>query len=151
MNTVQIMGNLTRDPQVGATNGGRAVTSFSIAVNRTFSGMNGERREMTDFIRVVAWGALAEAVGNQLRKGTRVFVEGRYTSRSYTTPDGQKHYVTEVNANMIALPLRTTAAANPACDNGQGRGDWDQFGYEPQYQQGTPPGAPHYTREDIPF
>lgn len=82
MNSVQIMGNLTRDPQMRATKTGRAVASFSVAVNRTYSAPNGEQRELTDFVNVVAWGSLAEAVGNQLKKGTRVFVEGRYSSRS---------------------------------------------------------------------
>lgn len=106
MNTVQIVGNLTRDPQLRRTNAGTAVASFSVAVNRTLRDANGGQREMTDFINVVAWGALAEAAGNQLHKGTRVFVEGRYSTRSYETPDGQKRYITEVNANLIALPLK---------------------------------------------
>lgn len=150
MNTVQIMGKLTRDPVMRATNGGQPVASFSVAVNRNYTMPNGEQKEYTDFINVVAWRALAEAAGNQLKKGMRVFVEGRYTSRSYTAPDGQKRYITEITANTIALPLRT-AAANPAYDNRQGRGDWDQFGYEAQYQQSPPSGASQDTQEDIPF
>lgn len=141
MNTVQIVGNLTRDPQLRRTNAGTAVASFSVAVNRTLRGANGEKREMTDFINVVAWGALAEAAGNQLHKGTRVFVEGRYSTRSYETPDGQKRYITEVNANLIALPLRITAGGNPAYDGDQSRGNFEQFG-EPRTQ---------YENEEIPF
>lgn len=105
MNSVQVMGNLARDPQIRATKTGRAVASFSIAVNRNYTTPQGEQRELTDWINVVAWGNLAEAVGNQLKKGTRVFVEGRYSTRSYDTPDGQRRYVTEVVANMIALLL----------------------------------------------
>lgn len=105
MNSVQVLGNLTRDPQIRATKTGRPVASFSIAVNRSYTTAQGEQRELTDFINVVAWGTLAEAVGNQLKKGTRVFVEGRYSTRSYETADGQKRYVTEVTANLIALPL----------------------------------------------
>ena len=88
MNSVQVMGNLARDPQIRATKTGRAVASFSIAVNRNYTTPQGEQRELTDWINVVAWGNLAEAVGNQLKKGTRVFVEGRYSTRSYDTPDG---------------------------------------------------------------
>ena len=87
MNSVQVMGNLARDPQIRATKTGRAVASFSIAVNRNYTTPQGEQRELTDWINVVAWGNLAEAVGNQLKKGTRVFVEGRYSTRSYDTPD----------------------------------------------------------------
>lgn len=147
MNSVQIMGNLTRDPQMRATKTGRAVASFSVAVNRTYSAPNGEQRELTDFVNVVAWGSLAEAVGNQLKKGTRVFVEGRYSSRSYETQDGQKRYVTEVTANLIALPIGMQHSAQPAQDMGgyaqpsgfsQARGNFNQFGTS-------------RTDEDIPF
>ena len=63
------------------------------------------QREITDWINVVAWGNLAEAVGNQLKKGSRVFVEGRFTTRSYDTPDGQRRWVSEVTANFVALPI----------------------------------------------
>ena len=147
MNSVQIMGNLTRDPQMRATKTGSAVASFSVAVNRTYSAPNGEQRELTDFVNVVAWGSLAEAVGNQLKKGTRVFVEGRYSSRSYETQDGQKRYVTEVTANLIALPIGMQHSAQPAQDMGgyaqpsgfsQSRGNFNQFGTS-------------RTDEDIPF
>lgn len=130
MNSVQVLGNLTRDPQIRATKTGRAVASFSIAVNRSYTTAQGEQRELTDFINVVAWGNLAEAVGNQLRKGTRVFVEGRYSTRSYETPDGQKRYVTEVTANLIALPLgangRMSAAQSDSMS--QPSNNFSQFG-----------------------
>lgn len=148
MNSVQIMGNLTRDPQMRATKTGKSVASFSVAVNRTYSMPNGEQRELTDFVNVVAWGSLAEAVGNQLRKGTRVFVEGRYSSRSYETQSGEKRYITEVNANVIALPIGMQHAAQPAAQDGAGfaqpsgfnqsKGNFNQFG------------SPR-TDEDIPF
>lgn len=105
MNSVQILGNLGKDPVLRATKTGRAVASLSVAVNRTFTSPQGEQREITDWVNVTAWGSLAEAAGNQLRKGTRVFVEGRFTTRSYDTPDGQKRWVSEVTANIIALPI----------------------------------------------
>ena len=105
MNSVQIMGNLGRDPVMRATKTGRAVASFSVAVSRMYTTPQGEQKEITDWINVVAWGNLAEAVGNQLKKGSRVFVEGRYTTRSYDTPDGQRRWVSEVTANFVALPI----------------------------------------------
>ena len=105
MNSVQVMGNLARDPVVRATKTGRAMASFTVAVNRSFTAPQGEQREITDWINVVAWGNLAEAVGNQLKKGSRVFVEGRFTTRSYDTPDGQRRWVSEVTANFVALPI----------------------------------------------
>ncbi len=108
MNSVQIIGNLARDPVVRATKTGRAVASFTVAVSRNFTTPQGEQKEITDWINVVAWGNLAESVGNQLRKGTRVFVEGRYTTRSYDGQDGQRRWVTEVTANMVAVPLASS-------------------------------------------
>lgn len=142
MNSVQVLGNLTRDPQIRATKTGRAVASFSIAVNRSYTTPQGETRELTDFINVVAWGGLAESVGNQLKKGTRVFVEGRYSTRSYETQDGSRRYVTEVIANMIAKPLDTRQEAQHA--------DFSQFGtVEPE----EPPKAKpmEYEMGTIPF
>ena len=137
MNSVQVMGNLARDPQIRATKTGRAVASFSIAVNRNYTTPQGEQRELTDWINIVAWGNLAEAVGNQLKKGNRVFVEGRYSTRSYDTPDGQRKYVTEVVANMIAIPLgmggrSQTQAQDPGFTGSenysQPKGNFNQFG-----------------------
>lgn len=105
MNTVQILGNLGKDPDIRATGTGKTVASFSVAVKRKYTTQQGEGKELTDWINVVAWGNLAEAVGNQLKKGSRVFVEGRYSTRSYEDKSGNKRYVTEVIANMIAKPL----------------------------------------------
>ena len=112
MNSVQILGNLGRDPVIRATKTGRSVASFSVAVSRTYTTPQGEQRELTDWINVVAWGLLAEAVGNQLKKGTRVFVEGRISSRSYDAQDGTKRYVTEVVANTIAIPIGTPRSSS---------------------------------------
>ncbi len=124
MNSVQIIGNLTRDPMVRATKAGRAVASFTVGVNRNYITPQGEQKEITDWITVVAWGNLAEAVGNRLKKGTRVFVEGRYTTRSYDDQTGQRRWVTEVTANMVAVPLDTYS--NQQTQGGYGnRGGFD--------------------------
>lgn len=137
MNSVQLIGNLARDPQIRATKTGRTVASFTVAVNRSYTTPQGEQKELTDWINIVAWGNLAEAVGNQLKKGSRVFVEGRYSTRSYDTPDGQKRYVTEVTANMVALPLGmgSHGPSVPAVqsfagseNDSQPRGNFNQFG-----------------------
>ena len=142
MNSVQILGNLGRDPIIRATKTGRAVASFSVAVSRMYTTPQGEQRELTDWINVVAWGNLAEAVGNQLKKSSRVFVEGRLSTRSYEGQDGQKRYVTEVVANTIAIPLggsHTGGDAGYNTNNGQNKsGGFGQFG-------------PSAADEDIPF
>lgn len=104
MNTVQILGNLARDPEVRYTNTGKAVATFTVAAPNTYIDSNNETKEQTAFINCVAWGALGESVGN-LRKGNRVFVEGRLQTRFYETADGQKRYVTEVVANFVGTSL----------------------------------------------
>ena len=105
MNSVQILGNLARDPEVRFTKTGRAVASFTVAATNTyFDPTTHEQKEQTAFINCVAWGKLGEAAGN-LRKGSRCFIEGRLNTRSYETQDGQKRYVTEVVANFVGVSL----------------------------------------------
>lgn len=97
MNTVMLVGRLAQDPDVRYTKTGKAVASFSLAVNR----YNGQS-EATDFVPIVAWERLAEMCGNNLAKGQRVFVQGRLQVRSYEANDGQKRRVAEVVAEVIA-------------------------------------------------
>ena len=110
MNTVQIMGNLARDPEVRYTNTGKAVATFTVAASNTYIDSNNETKEQTAFVNCVAWGKLGESVGN-LRKGNRAFVEGRLQTRSYETQDGQKRYVTEVVANFVGTSLMNDDAS----------------------------------------
>ena len=142
MNSVQILGNLTREPELKATRTGKAVARITVAVSRNYTTQSGEKKELTDFINVIAWGKLAEAVGSQLHKGTRVFVEGRYSTRSYEAQDGSRRYVTEVVANMIALPLRTNTQQGTAAD-------WSQFGTVED--EPPKPKKPEYEMDAIPF
>lgn len=111
MNRATFVGNLGRDPQIRATNGGTTVATFSVGVTEKYN-VNGEQKERTSWINVVAWGKLAEAVGNKLNKGSRVMVDGRIDTRSYTGKDGKTVYVTEVNAFTIAIPLDTRTGGN---------------------------------------
>lgn len=104
MNTVQILGNLARDPEVRYTQSGKAVATFTVAASNTYIDSNNETKEQTAFVNCVAWGKLGESVGN-LRKGNRCFVEGRLQTRSYENADGQKKYVTEVVAGFIGTSL----------------------------------------------
>ena len=102
-NRVELIGNLTRDPELRYTPQGTAVVTFSIATNRTFVS-DGERKEEADFHRIVAWNKLAELCSQLLKKGNRVFVSGRLQNRSWEGQDGQTRYVTEiVIEDMILL------------------------------------------------
>lgn len=104
LNRVQLIGNLTRDPELRYTPSGTAVCSFSIATNRSWTMESGEKKDETEFHRIVAWNKLAEICSQFLTKGRKVFVEGRLTTRSWTAQDGQQKSVTEiVISDMILL------------------------------------------------
>lgn len=105
MNTVQILGNLARDPELRFTKTGRAVAIFTIAATNTYiDSATNETKEQTAFINCVAWGKTGESVG-ACKKGERLFVEGRLQTRSYEDSNGQKKYVTEVVANFVGRKL----------------------------------------------
>lgn len=160
MNAVQLLGNLGRDPIIRATKTGRAVASFSIAVSRIYTTPQGEQRELTDWINIVAWGTLAEAVRSELKKGSRVFVAGRISSRSYDAQDGTKRYVTEVVAETICRQLQ--APSNNGQQGENQHGNFGQFGEaRPEktpmeqenlpFNQGNAPFPAGNKDEDIPF
>ncbi len=97
LNKVMLIGNLTRDPELRYTPQGNAVCTFGLATNRSWQpAEGGERREETEFHRIVAWNKLAELCSQLLPKGRKVFVEGRLQTRSWDSPDGQHHTSTEV-------------------------------------------------------
>lgn len=122
LNKVMLIGNLGTDPEMRYTANGSAVTTFRLAVSRTFGG-EGERREETEWFTIVAWNKLAELLGQHLQKGRKVYVEGRLVQRSWDGPDGQKRYRTEVVANQVlfldrpqAVPLGEAAHGAPVGD-----------------------------------
>lgn len=102
LNQVTLMGNLTRDPELRQTPTGQNVTSFSLALNRSYKDQSGEWQEATDYIDIVCWGPLAERVAQYLSKGRRCLVQGRLQSRSWEQ-DGQKRNKVEVLANDVTF------------------------------------------------
>jgi single-strand DNA-binding protein len=109
LNRVQLIGNLTRDPELRYTPSGTAVCSFSIATNRNWTTDTGEKKEEVEFHRIVAWNKLAELCSQFLTKGRKVFVEGRLTTRSWAAQDGTQKQTTEIIINdMILLDNRRT-------------------------------------------
>ena len=135
LNKAMIIGNLGRDPEMRYTPNGQAVTQFTVAVNRNYKDASGEWKEETEWFRVVAWGPLAERTAEYLRKGRKVYVEGRLQTRSWEDKDGQKRYTTELVASTVtaldsrpredgapepagARPARGGAPAEPSDDLG---------------------------------
>jgi single-strand DNA-binding protein len=121
---VMIIGNLGRDPEMRYTPNGRPVTEFSVAVNQsTKNQQTGEWVEATDWFRVTVWGDRAERTAEQVRKGNRVFVEGRFRTREYEARDGQKRISLEITAdNVISLEARSRDDAEGGSFGGPGGG-----------------------------
>ncbi len=98
-----IIGNLGGDPEMRYTPTGRPFTTFSVACNRTYSTQEGERREETEWFRVTAWARLAEVCSQYLSKGSKVYVEGRLSTRSWEGADGQKRFNVEISATEMQI------------------------------------------------
>ncbi len=103
LNRVQLIGNLTRDPELRYTPAGNAVCTFGLATNRSWTTDAGEKREEVDFHRIVAWNKLAELCSQFLVKGRKVYVEGRLSTRNWTAQDGAQKSTTEVVIDDMIL------------------------------------------------
>jgi len=140
INKVILIGNLGRDPEVRYTTSGTAVANFTLATTDRWSdSASGERKEKTEWHRIVVWAKQAEIAGEYLRKGKQVYVEGSLQTREWTDRDGNKRYTTEVN-----------------CRNFQMLGSRQDAGHTPEGQQPTPAAAEAepdrgYEEDDIPF
>ena len=103
LNRVELIGNLTRDPELRYTPQGTAVCTFGLATNRNWTTDTGEKKEEVEFHRIVSWNKLAELCSQFLTKGRKVFVEGRLTTRNWAGQDGQQRNVTEIVINDMIL------------------------------------------------
>lgn len=103
LNRVQLIGNLTRDPELRYTPSGTAVCSFGLATNRSWTTDTGEKREEVEFHRIVAWNKLAELCSQFLVKGRKVYLEGRLATRSWNTQDGSQRTTTEIVIDDMIL------------------------------------------------
>ena len=120
LNTVVLIGRLTRDPELRYTPQGSAVCNFSLAVDRPFTNQAGERE--TDFVDIVAWRQLGEQVAQHLRKGRLAAVQGRLQIRSFEGKDGQRRRVAEVVADTVRFLDRPRAAGEGGAPTGPGSG-----------------------------
>ncbi|WP_300436032.1 single-stranded DNA-binding protein [Christiangramia sp.] len=102
-NKVQLIGNVGNAPEIKNLESGKKVASFSIATNEFYKNSNGEKVQNTQWHSIVAWGKTAEIVENYVGKGKEIAIEGKLTSRTYKTENGEKRYVTEILASEILL------------------------------------------------
>lgn len=142
-NSVTLVGNLTRDPELRYTPSGAGVASFGLAVNRRYQ-VNGEWQEQVSFFNIVAWTDLGENAAASLSKGMRVIVTGRLEQRSYETKDGEKRSVTEVRADELGPSLRWAQAQverisrDDATSGGGGGGGGGRSAPDPVYGDEEP-------------
>jgi single-strand DNA-binding protein len=144
-NTVSVVGNLTREPELRFTPSGQATATFGIAVNRSWTDRQSqERRESTSFFDVVCWGSLAENAATSLTRGTRVVVTGRLDQRSWESQEGERRSKVEITADEIAPSLRWATVQvtrnerrSPESSNGD-----PQTAHEPSYQRPRADAAP---------
>lgn len=138
LNKAMIIGNVTRDPDVRTTSGGQQVALFSVATNRSWTDPSGQKKEQVEFHSVVAWRKLAEIIGQYVKKGGKIFVEGRLQTRSWDDPSGVKKYRTEIVAENVIMLDRKPGTAGPT-DN------------PTDAPAPTEPTEPEVNVEDIPF
>ena len=103
LNKVMIIGHLGRDPEMRYTPSGKPVTTFTVAVSRSWNSGDGERHTETEWFNIVAWGNLAETCKQYLTKGQLVYIEGRLQTRKWEDKEGQKHSSVEVVANEMTM------------------------------------------------
>lgn len=146
LNKVTLIGNLGADPEIRTTTGGNKVASFSVATGRQWTSASGEKQEKTEWHKCVAWNAkgtgLADVIERYVKKGDRIYVEGRVEYRQYEDKDKQTRYVTEINVREILLlggrggeggfdggsrPARAAAGASAGSRAGSSSDGFEEF------------------------
>ena len=141
LNRGQVIGNVTRDAEVRQIPSGQTVASFSVATNRSWTDSSGQRQDKADFHNIVAWGKLAEICSQYVKKGRKIYVEGRMQTSEWEGDDGQKRYRSEIVAENVILLDRAGAPtgeggtfereANPAAVKSEGEKAGEQAASQP--------------------
>jgi len=134
LNKVMVIGHLGRDPEMRYTPSGRPVTTFTIAVSRSWNTADGERRTETEWFNIVAWGNLAEICKQYLYKGQQIYIDGRLQTRRWEDKEGQKHTSVEVVANEMMMlgdrrenSSQTQETSEQTADIAEPMADEDEF------------------------
>lgn len=145
------IGNLGRDPETRYTASGEAICNFSIACTESWKDkQTGERKEMTEWVRISAFGKLAEICSQYLKKGSQVYVEGSLRTRKWTDKDGQERYTTEIRCDDMKMLGSRQGMGAPA--GGGGGGGYDEpTDYAPAPPKNKPKPSFDDLGDDIPF
>ena len=145
------IGNLGRDPETRYTASGEAICNFSIACTETWKDkQTGERKEMTEWVRISAFGKLAEICSQYLKKGSQVYVEGSLRTRKWTDKDGQERYTTEIRCDDMKMLGSRQGMGAPAAGGGGGGYD-EPTDYAPAPPKNKPKPSFDDLGDDIPF
>lgn len=147
------IGNLGRDPETRYTASGEAICNFSIACTESWKDkQTGERKEMTEWVRISAFGKLAEICSQYLKKGSQVYVEGSLRTRKWTDKDGQERYTTEIRCDDMKMLGSRQGMGAPAGGGGGGGGGYDEpTDYAPAPPKNKPKPSFDDLGDDIPF
>lgn len=154
LNKAMVIGNVVRDPEMRTTPSGQNVTSFSVATNRVWKDQAGQKQEAAEFHNIVAWRRLAEISSQYLKKGSKVYIEGRLQTRSWDDPNGVKRYRTEIIAeNMIMLDRAGDAsmADNFSSNQGESKNQEPVINVDDDMPKASASSEEEISIEDIPF
>ncbi len=152
LNKAQVIGNLTRDPELKKTTGGQSVCTVGVATNRYWTDSSGQKRDEAEYHNIVCWGKLAEICAEHLKKGVKVFFEGRLQTRNWEDEGGVKHYRTEIVANdMIILSPRNGGAGEDAYTSADNSSDTDSAGKASVTEASKTDSLDEIDPEDLPF
>lgn len=126
VNKVILIGNLGADPEIRFTPSGAQVANVNLATSESWTDKSGEHQERAEWHRIVLWRKLAEIAGQYLKKGSRVYIEGKLQTRSWEDQKGQRRYMTEVVANNIEMLSGSGGPADFEADHGQDSADRGQ-------------------------
>jgi single-strand DNA-binding protein len=164
LNKVTLIGNVGADPEVRSTTGGNRVATFSLATSRTWNGPAGDRQEKTEWHRCVVWNAktsqLADIVERYVKKGDKLYIEGRIEYRQWQDKDNQTRYSTEINVRELIMLGGGRGAGGDSFDEGGGSGASRSRAPAPERARSTAgasddfedfPGALEDEEDDLPF
>jgi len=146
-----LIGNLGRDPELRYTTSGVAVTTFTIATNESWKDQDGNLQERTEWHNIVAWRKLAEICGEWLKKGKKVYIEGRLQTRTYDDKNGVKKYVTEIVADDMIMLDGAGGVGSPRGEAGRPGSTGGAPGTEGSVTPGTDIGGGSQKDDDLPF
>lgn len=142
VNKAILVGNLTRDPESRKTQSGKDVCVFSVATNQTWKDSSGEKHDEAEYHNIVAWGKLAEICVQYLKKGQKIYAEGRLKTRNWEATDGSKHTRTEIVLDQMVMLGGKSPSSGPNTEN---NADFGGYGAEPAVANDE------IRLEDIPF